>query len=97
MKDDLISRQAAIDALNSERVAEDGIHFWRGERNETIDVAVEIIQALSSAEPDLSEAYAKAVRAWLLNYQIKAAELNGKYSPYEVMSWVVNDWRKEHE
>ena len=53
--------------------------------------------SLTSAQPDLSEAYAKAVWTWLLDYQIKAAELDGKYSPYEVLSWVANDWRKEHD
>ena len=44
-----------------------------------------------------SDAFMKAVWKWLLDYQIKVAELNGKYSPYEVLSWVANDWRKEHE
>ena len=41
--------------------------------------------------------YAKAVFVWLLDYQIKAAELKGRYTPYEVLSWVANDWRKENE
>ena len=40
-------------------------------------------------------AYAKVVWEWLMDYQMKAAELNGRYSPYEVLSWVGNDWRKE--
>ena len=53
---------------------------------------------LPSAQPEpLSDAYMKAVWTWLLNYQIKAAELKGRYTPYEVLSWVANDWRKEHE
>lgn len=51
-----------------------------------------------SAQPaPLSDAYTKAVWTWLLDYQIKAAELKGRYTPYEVLSWVANDWRKEHE
>lgn len=50
-----------------------------------------------SAQPNLPEAYSKAVFTWLMNYQIRAAELKGKYTPYEVLSWVANDWRKEHE
>lgn len=54
--------------------------------------AEEVVQP----EP-LSDAYTKAVWTWLLNYQIKAAELKGRYTPYEVLSWVANDWRKEHE
>ena len=53
---------------------------------------------LPSAQPEpLSDAYMKAVWTWLSNYQIKAAELKGRYTPYEVLSWVANDWRKEHE
>ena len=51
---------------------------------------------LPSAQPEpLSDAYMKAVWTWLLDYQIKAAELKGRYTPYEVLSWVTNDWRKE--
>jgi len=58
----------------------------------------EIIKALPTAQPEpLSDAYVKAVWTWLLDYQIKAAELKGRYTPYEVLSWVANDWRKEHE
>ena len=55
-------------------------------------------EPLPSAPPEpLSDAYMKAVWTWLLEYQIKAAELKGRYTPYEVLSWVANDWRKEHE
>ena len=55
-------------------------------------------EQLPSAQPEpLSDAYTKAVWTWLLEYQIKAAELKGRYTPYEVLSWVANDWRKEHE
>ena len=55
-------------------------------------------EPLPSAQPEpLSDAYTKAVWTWLLEYQIKAAELKGRYTPYEVLSWVANDWRKEHE
>ena len=62
------------------------------------DVANAPIMLLPSAQPEsLSDAYMKAVWTWLLDYQIKAAELKGKYTPYEVLSWVANDWRKEHE
>ena len=57
-----------------------------------------LAQKLPSVQPEpLSDAYMKAVWTWLLNYQIKAAELKGRYTPYEVLSWVANDWRKEHE
>lgn len=61
-------------------------------------VPVEYLINLPSVQPEpLSDAYMKAVWAWLLDYQIKAAELKGKYTPYEVISWVANDWRREHE
>ena len=56
------------------------------------------IMRFPSAQPEpLSDAYMKAVWTWLLDYQIKAAKLKGRYTPYEVLSWVENDWRKEHE
>ena len=81
--DDLISRQAAID------VASGYCH--------PANIADEL-RKLPSAQPEpLSDAYTKAVWTWLLDYQIKAAELKGRYTPYEVLSWVANDWRKEHE
>ena len=98
---DLISRQAAIDAIvntvsriglhdNSE-VARYGATFRQHE-------IIDIIESLPSAQPEpLSDAYTKAVWTWLLDYQIKAAKLKGRYTPYEVLSWVANDWRKEHE
>ena len=80
---DLISRQAAID------VASGYCH--------PANIADEL-RKLPSAQPEpLSDAYTKAVWTWLLDYQIKAAELKGRYTPYEVLSWVANDWRKEHE
>ena len=84
---DLISRQAAIDAIMGEPT---DAHYpsWYAER----------LEQLPSAQPEpLSDAYMKAVWTWLLNYQIKTAELKGRYTPYEVLSWVANDWRKEHE
>ena len=81
---DTISRQAAVDAV---------------ERNAcNTQRAIDAINNLPSAQPEpLSDAYTKAVWTWLLEYQIKAAELKGRYTPYEVLSWVANDWRKEHE
>ena len=55
------------------------------------------IHALPSAQQEpISEAYAKAVMTWLVQYQIKCAELQGRYTPYEVLGWIVNDWRKDN-
>ena len=63
-----------------------------------VDEAIVKIENVPSAQTEpLSDAYTKAVWTWLLDYQIKAAELKGRYTPYEVLSWVANDWRKEHE
>ena len=44
----------------------------------------------------ISEEYARAVRNWLVNYQVKCADLAGRYTPYEVLGWIVSDWRKEN-
>ena len=89
---DLISRQATIDALcdNCDHVEAVCPHYPCKQYT--------AIEDLPSTQPEsISEAYAKAVFAWLINYQIKAAELEGRYTPYEVLSWVANDWRKENE
>ena len=87
----LISRQAAIDAVKRLSLGE----------TDAVRLAMRIgyyLERLQSAQQEpLSDAYMKAVWTWLLNYQIKAAELQGRYTPYEVLSWVANDWRKEHE
>ena len=85
---DTISRQAAIDAVNA-HYDDEYFNFY---------TVMDILKQLPSAQPEpLSDAYTKAVWTWLLEYQIKAAELKGRYTPYEVLSWVANDWRKEHE
>lgn len=90
---DMIYRQDAIDVLArflSNREGGNAV-WWK-------PVAESVIDALPPAQPEpLSDAYTKAVWTWLLEYQIKAAELKGRYTPYEVLSWVANDWRKEHE
>ena len=95
---DVISRKLAIEALGEEPVVwNDDDAFALGERNQW-ECDVEAIKGVPSAEPEsLSDAYMKAVWTWLINYQIKVAELEGRYTPYEVLSWVANDWRKEHE
>jgi len=88
MMDDTISRQAAIDAVSDACFELRGV-FGRCE---------DALKALPPAQPEpLSDAYMNAVWTWLLDYQIKVEELAGRYTPYEVLSWVANDWRKEHE
>lgn len=91
-KSDLIKRQAACELCTE---------YFDSDDCSGGDVAMDIqseLLGLPSAQPEpLSDAYTKAVWTWLLDYQIKAAELKGRYTPYEVLSWVANDWRKEHE
>lgn len=79
---DMISRQAAIALFEKYGAEED---------------AIALLNSLPPAQPNLSEAYSKAVFTWMMDYQIRAAELKGRYTPYEVLSWVINDWRKENE
>ena len=86
---DLISRQAAIEALKRAEALTRAFGYHN---------VIETIRDLPSVQPEpLSDAYMEAVWTWLLDYQIKVAELKGRYTPYEVLSWVANDWRKEHE
>ena len=96
---DYISRKAAIDALQKEiNKGKPPFDDVIGSIRCGVRLARNIIEDLPSVQPEpLSDAYTKAVWTWLLDYQIKASELKGRYTPYEVLSWVVNDWRKEHE
>ena len=88
MNDDrLISLNAAIDVIEAGRLT----------KLIDAEIAVNGLKALPSAQLNLSEAYSKAVFTWLMDYQIRVAELKGRYTPYEVLSWVINDWRKENE
>jgi len=94
---DTISRQAAIDA--AVELAEARRRWGTSEGQAQIsgiDALMCAIEDLPSARHDLTEEYGKAVFTWLTYYQIKMAELNGRYTPHEVLSWVINDWRKEH-
>ena len=85
-----ISRQAAIDALDKRF---DSIPM---EQTTEILQLRRDLRNLPSAQPNLSEAYSKAVFTWLMDYQIRTVELKGRYTPYEVLSWVINDWRREN-
>lgn len=87
---DLISRQAALEALNRIEISRNANWY------EYYQKALTAVGELPPAQPNLSEAYSKAVFTWLMDYQIRAAELKGRYTPYEVLSWVINDWRKEN-
>lgn len=97
---DLIDRQAAIDAFDDyldeySGLDEEGYH---SEKWCAMGEAKMVIENLPSAQPEpISEEYAKAVRTWLINYQVRCAELVGRYTPYEILGWIVSDWRKENE
>lgn len=89
---DLIDRHDAIDALMEILDRPNHAEFLY------TDEICKVLNELPSVQPEpISDVYMKAVWTWLLDYQIKAAELKGRYTPYEVLSWVANDWRKEHE
>lgn len=55
-----------------------------------------LIELQSKVGTNLAEEYARAVRNWLVNYQVKCADLAGRYTPYEVLGWIVSDWRKDN-
>ena len=106
--DDLIIRKEALDALDEHiRQCDEALASFDISMKDEYAVKVEkaslcayreVLECLPSVQPEpLSDAYMKAVWTWLLNYQIEAAELKGRYTPYEVLSWVANNWRKEHE
>ena len=89
--DETVSKQAVnqiIDRLFMDNQLQASPQVWQG---------LHEIKHLPSAQPEISKEYAKAVFTWLLDYQIKVAELQGRYTPYEVIGWAVNDWRKENE
>lgn len=88
MGNDLVERQAAKDVVRDVL-----------KRNPTMAIrAMNAIERLPSAQTEpISEEYAKAVECWLMTYQIKCAELRGRYTPYEILGWIVSDWRKDNE
>lgn len=49
---DCISRRAAIESINAQRVETDGIHIWRAYRNESCDEFIDILKTLPSIETD---------------------------------------------
>ena len=94
---DLISRQAAIDAIDAILPVEPMKNEYTQGITCGAALAIEYVKQLPSAQPEpISESYAKAVMTWLVQYQIKCAELQGRYTPYEVLGWIVNDWRKDN-
>lgn len=91
---DAISRQAAVE-LAAQYCPDDDGSCSKADRD--IRELLDDLENLPSAQPEpISEEYARAVWTWLMDYQIRTAKLQGRYTPYEVLGWVVSDWRKEN-
>lgn len=94
--DDLISRQAAIDALaedmpstytpDGSHPADEGILMVQ----EIYADCIQTLKELPSAQPDYQE-----VLGWLLAYHTMSFDLHGRYLPHEVISWLINDFTEE--
>ena len=78
---DVISRQAAIEALN--RIGSLDTYADR-------EYAESIFEEIPSVQPDYQE-----VLDWLLAYHTTSFYLHGRYLPHEVISWLINDFTKE--
>ena len=90
---DLISRQAAIEALKyNQDVYSHNFHDDPIDKYTTAIIAVDIdsLINLPSAQPDYQE-----VLGWLLAYHTMSFDLHGRYLPHEVISWLINDFTKE--
>ena len=56
------------------------------------------VKDMPSACPEAvksKQEHAEEFLKWLAAYQQKALELQGRYTPYEVIGWAVNDFRRE--
>jgi hypothetical protein len=83
MKNDLISRKAAIEAASVPPE-------WDGMYIQDLNGRIrEAIEALPPAKPDYTE-----VLGWLVAYHTKSFELKGRYHPYEAIGWLVHDFAK---
>ena len=93
----VISKKAAADVLAA--VARDAFTLADSFQLvlDALSEADKRIKELPPEHLDISKEYAKAVRNWLVLYQVKCAELQGRYTPYEVLGWIVSDWSKENE
>ena len=98
--DDTISRRGTIVALKSGLLDEDGVHVWRDVRNTTINAAIEVVEAMPSAQrwipcsERLPEAYVD-VLVWFEYYRY--GDYNCLYQMHgigtyikEYDSWIIN-------
>ena len=81
--DDLISRQAAIDA--ADKIIERDTSGSNAVVNAMIAWS-EYIKTLPPAQPE------QEILSWLLAYHTKSFELHGRYMPHEVIGWLVHDF-----
>ena len=94
--EDAVSRKDCLKAL-SNMMDTDGFRNGWAVSRANVEGMIKSMPPVTPKQPDLSEAYANAVFTWLMSYQIQSAQLKGRYTPYEVIGWVLNDWRKEHD
>ena len=92
--DDLISRQAAIDAIEeyADRLQ---MVDWKENpaipyKAHTLNWCINTIRDLPSAQPDYQE-----VLGWLLAYHTMSFDLHCRYLPHDVISWLINDFTKK--
>ena len=83
LNQEYIKKSEAIHAITGDGPPEPRYPSWYTEKIKEIDGV------------NLLDAFANATEIWLRDYQNRTASLKGKYTPYEVISWVINDWRKE--
>lgn len=103
--DDLISRHAAIDVIMADKIEGDSLSIitalGHGNQAETLNEAcdrhVQLLNDLPPAQPEVvisKQEYAEFFLGWLEEYRKQSTKLQGKYLPFEVLGWVVTDFRK---
>jgi len=70
-------------------------HVWR-DRLDSRERIATLIDAMPTITIDkltpIDVAYATVVWAWLKDYRDKARSLKGRYTPKDVLTWVLRDW-----
>ena len=85
---DMISRQAAIDAVHKNY---DTILDFKSDGRTVAGSFEDIINAL----PSVAKCFvAEDILKWLSGYYIRSLKLMGRYTPSEVITWVINDMTK---
>ena len=88
MKDDLISRQAAIDAIDKEYRCTDQSDDWDG-----LKTAMLIIENLPSAQPERKWTPCSNPPKHHRDVLVRGIEAIGNVTVHKVMQWDVDMWR----